>query len=124
MEGDMSTFPIRFTSAISIPALRMEGDATITAFDPGTTDFYPRPPDGGRHYHYQLILNLQKISIHALRVEGDKKRAIRKRGLHDFYPRPPGGGRPFLEVSDPLVFDFYPRPPGGGRLLPQKNDCR
>ena len=31
MEGDMSTFPIRFTSAISIHALRMEGDTIITS---------------------------------------------------------------------------------------------
>ena len=34
--------------AISIHALREEGDMGSTAQDTTTTDFYPRPPRGGR----------------------------------------------------------------------------
>ena len=35
------------------------------------TDFYPRPPRGGRPLHALCLLALSQISIHALREEGD-----------------------------------------------------
>ena len=55
---------------ISIHALRVEGDVLRTAKHPSFSDFYPRPPCGGR--------------------PGD--RLHRYRCVY-FYPRPPCGGR-------------------------------
>ena len=57
--------------AISIHALREEGD------HPGYNDFnvegnfYPRPPRGGRQSVSAKLLCPLEISIHALREEGD-----------------------------------------------------
>ena len=35
------------------------------------SNFYPRPPGGGRHTHFLRGDGFVLISIHALRVEGD-----------------------------------------------------
>ena len=56
---------------ISIHALREEGDIGSTAQDTTTTDFYPRPPRGGRQWMAQEMERADCISIHALREEGD-----------------------------------------------------
>ena len=88
-----SMFTKSFT--ISIPALREEGDRFLVATGMLCTDFYPRPPRGGRPGFRAGSCNHQPISIPALREEGDH-------GLlpgilaqcRDFYPRPPRGGRP------------------------------
>ena len=85
----------KYQSAISIHALRVEGDNwKICSSVCGNINFYPRPPGGGRHFAYcrqwhvtwyfyprppgggRLSLyryhqKFLKISIHALRVEGD-----------------------------------------------------
>ena len=59
---------------ISIHALREEGDTCLPACAPFTpSNFYPRPPRGGR-----LLLSVRQhfkfcISIHALREEGDPR---------------------------------------------------
>ena len=61
-------------SIISIHALRVEGDQL--RFSPYLKDsnFYPRPPGGGRHFLTEYCALYQVIiSIHALRVEGDSK---------------------------------------------------
>ena len=79
--------------AISIHALREEGDYRPTATPSRPSNFYPRPPRGGR-----------RATTHRLRAETN------------FYPRPPRGGR--LIVPDgrgQVIDDFYPRPPRGGR---------
>ena len=56
---------------ISTHALREEGD-TGCRTDAGTaSDFYPRPPRGGRLYLSHLFFSGPKISTHALREEGD-----------------------------------------------------
>ena len=59
--------------AISIHALREEGDSTPSAFPPGSFYFYPRPPRGGRPVNPSALVELVLISIHALREEGDSK---------------------------------------------------
>ena len=83
-----------YGAAISIHALRVEGDGTMMRFFPSTNShFYPRPPGGGR----------RRASL---------------RGCFDgvdFYPRPPGGGRLYRLRCMAHNGDFYPRPPGGGR---------
>ena len=46
------------------------------------TDFYPRPPGGGRHGYFDRWGYKCNISIHALRVEGDIKQIFQ--GVIDF----------------------------------------
>ena len=57
--------------AISIHALRVEGDFWVSGISSGTHDFYPRPPGGGRPSRSPMHSRRRRISIHALRVEGD-----------------------------------------------------
>ena len=102
--------------AISIHALREEGDAAASGLYKTTVD----------------------ISIHALREEGDidapgfgiydvrflstpsARRATtvpssETTSVEDFYPRPPRGGRPPDQTPCSTSENFYPRPPRGGR---------
>ncbi len=62
---------------ISTHALREEGDRPSAGRGCRPSNFYPRPPRGGRRStagrHYQL----RPISTHALREEGDSKCAIK-----------------------------------------------
>ena len=58
-------------TAISIHALREEGDGTAENGLSERKHFYPRPPRGGRQYARHNILRAKNISIHALREEGD-----------------------------------------------------
>ena len=130
---------------ISIHALRVEGDsigASCIAKAPrflstpsgwrATTaslsrrmyesNFYPRPPGGGRQYFVHYPLFRHGISIHALRVEGDALLTFLTFSItYYFYPRPPGGGRRLsAERLSTFRLYFYPRPPGGGRHLPSR----
>ena len=70
-EGDPR--PVRSVRCgrISIHALREEGDAYARGSAVWSTDFYPRPPRGGRHNAMLQSLSIGTISIHALREEGD-----------------------------------------------------
>ena len=104
------------------------------------SDFYPRPPCGGRHVRFGPLNRHGVISIHALRVEGDCSCRSSSLWLNNFYPRPPCGGRRFNGRAVRFAFDvflstpsvwratgssmenvhlesgyFYPRPPCGGR---------
>ena len=104
---------------ISIHVLREEDDGSSVIAVQRFTNFYPRPPRGGRQ-------------------RADTALDVRQ----NFYPRPPRGGRrqcvvprwvysPFLSTSsarrttiskDPVDShhnNFYPRPPRGGRRLEQ-----
>ena len=56
---------------ISIHALREEGDAWSMTSSTSTSNFYPRPPRGGRHGATGIVDPKDNISIHALREEGD-----------------------------------------------------
>ena len=127
---------------ISIHALREEGDAGPPMLFLCRSDFYPRPPRGGRHYVSYKLAEFEDISIHALREEGDVCKHILLRSDLDFYPRPPRGGRHIINVmtrqsglflSTPsarratgncprraIAYNyFYPRPPRGGRRAAQ-----
>ena len=101
--------------AISIHALREEGDMISASTALCGSDFYPRPPRGGRHHQHRTCLLLRRflstpsarratkeleaqgkltfISIHALREEGDAGHRSDACLWADFYPRPPRGGR-------------------------------
>ena len=125
--------------AISIHALREEGDDFFSFLCYSCTDFYPRPPRGGRLSAERTSVTSIPISIHALREEGDAAGTDGAQDQKHFYPRPPRGGRHIslvypqktaLFLSTPSArratphsgrpssqpADFYPRPPRGGRL--------
>ena len=114
-EGDDIAKALQLDDPISIHALREEGDACSKLSKNPKSDFYPRPPRGGRlnhslhREHSRKFLSTpsarratlrartrardQLISIHALREEGDEPRSPPARCTPDFYPRPPRGGR-------------------------------
>ena len=79
---------------ISIHTLREEGDALYDEVGRFQSDFYPRPPRGGRLYSADGGFGVGRISIHALREEGDSTTSFSFHILSNFYPRPPRGGRP------------------------------
>ena len=60
------------TTDISIHALREEGDRRCSKQSSNSSNFYPRPPRGGRPADGLLLLRAEEISIHALREEGDR----------------------------------------------------
>ena len=60
-----------YNSAISIHALREEGDRPGIWLPRGVGNFYPRPPRGGRLTRLTREPSKICISIHALREEGD-----------------------------------------------------
>ena len=63
---------LAFGVAISIHALRGEGDPTATCqIRVVEVNFYPRPPWGGRQAERDAWRDSYNISIHALRGEGD-----------------------------------------------------
>ena len=102
-----------------------------------SSDFYPRPPRGGRRRDLDAPIILHQflstpsarratkvygcefarheISIHALREEGDPLQNFGIGINRNFYPRPPRGGRRSCECRFPDRCYFYPRPPRGGR---------
>ena len=79
---------------ISIHALREEGDSKRLHWLGFASDFYPRPPRGGRpttktwHHRPQKFLSTpsaRRATAALWRSAADAR---------DFYPRPPRGGRP------------------------------
>ena len=70
-EGDRWTAQSFPTMHISIHALREEGDYHPRTVDRSPSDFYPRPPRGGRPFYSSAGSTIISISIHALREEGD-----------------------------------------------------
>ena len=105
----------QWRAVISIHALREEGDRVdVTIWFP-RSNFYPRPPRGGRPQADRPV-----------------------QGPRHFYPRPPRGGRPTIWLAPSVTSsflstpsarratsgsirssiwqpNFYPRPPRGGR---------
>ena len=125
--------------AISIHALRVEGDAGGEFPTLPAGDFYPRPPGGGRlakHLSFAFGSSFLSTPSGWRATAGWKApcphsfgflstpsgwRATRREqsqagGRYDFYPRPPGGGRRRARRwQSATTVNFYPRPPGGGR---------
>ena len=96
----------------------MEGDRIYFVLPPGTTDFYPRPPGGGRLSRCLFVFGNRKISIHALRVEGDLTKVTITLFPSLFLSTPSGwrATAPCTLISVSILY-FYPRPPGGGRRV-------
>ena len=77
---------------LSTPSARRATSAVSGAWT-AVTDFYPRPPRGGRLLLDGIKVEALSISIHALREEGDTPRSSAAFSRLYFYPRPPRGGR-------------------------------
>ena len=71
-EGDMAALPsdLRAVIFLSTPSAR-RATSLRYARTVRRSDFYPRPPRGGRPGFVDLSGYVEKISIHALREEGD-----------------------------------------------------
>ena len=75
-----------------------------------STNFYPRPPRGGRRRQGPLPPSTDPISIHALREEGDASSGRPAKTTAYFYPRPPRGGRPAQLKKRQTVREFLSTP--------------
>ena len=128
------------SGAISIHALREEGDGTRRPMVPKPSNFYPRPPRGGRPKATEAAE--AKEYFYPRPPRGGRRTTPRYSNItKNFYPRPPRGGRPFSFSKSPvfssflstpsarratlhalrllaLPKNFYPRPPRGGRPSP------
>ena len=130
--------------AISIHALREEGDSLTTAHTSPGRYFYPRPPRGGRPEDGRVEEAVLTISIHALREEGDYGVCFKigETGISIHALREEGDGAGLLLSTCKQLFlstpsarrataragccwqpprDFYPRPPRGGRRKSMEN---
>ena len=103
--------PCRFLSTPS--ARRATGGAAAACKK--KTNFYPRPPRGGRPSE-----TLSPVAMHSYFYPrpprgGRRGRQQALKLTSYFYPRPPRGGRRTHPASSGRAGDFYPRPPRGGR---------
>ena len=105
-----------FCLFLSTPSAR-RATCRCRCSDTCQTNFYPRPPRGGRR-RLQYIPTMQFRNFyprpprggrHALICSGD--------GQFYFYPRPPRGGRHSYPSMRHILRNFYPRPPRGGRRV-------
>ena len=80
-----------------------------------TTNFYPRPPHGGRLGQLGPALLLMGFLPTPSAWRATHTSGILSPPFLYFYPRPPHGGRPWTTSSRRTSGDFYPRPPHGGR---------
>ena len=120
---------------ISIHALRVEGDLETCRSTFKISNFYPRPPGGGRHSCVISLLfgtgflstpsgwraTLRACTPSAWIIflstpSGWRATDIFMHPFHlriDFYPRPPGGGRPPKDcIADTGISKFLSTPSG------------
>ena len=74
------------------------------------SNFYPRPPRGGRLCMPCACWLCPRISIHALREEGDQRTDTSLVTSTDFYPRPPRGGRRKKKQMEDMKIIFLSTP--------------
>ena len=141
-EGDSVDSLLSHHDPISIHALREEGDLGCAATSEYSSNFYPRPPRGGRHLEgFNLDDNVKflstpsarratfgfngirkgiGISIHALREEGDGSRWTVPHSQDISIHALREEGDPSGQSTAIICSYFYPRPPRGGRRLCRK----
>ena len=106
---------------ISIHALREEGDDGAIQRGNSSTDFYPRPPRGGRPGRFDYIpQNAEFLSTPSAR-RATLSSSVSLCRASNFYPRPPRGGRLLMLILLWITCYFYPRPPRGGRHTPSSS---
>ena len=80
-------------SGISIHALREEGDTRLVTAPGRPSDFYPRPPRGGRRLRmWSANIDSSFLSTPSAR-RATRCLPFHHGSLYNFYPRPPRGGR-------------------------------
>ena len=80
------------------------------------SNFYPRPPRGGRLAKTDAAQGVEDISIHALREEGDIPDSASFCPWCGFLSTPSARRATCTPMCVPrFLADFYPRPPRGGR---------
>ena len=109
-EGDAQHPDTAISPKISIHALREEGDQNMGHGQHHHSNFYPRPPRGGRLCMPCACWLCPRISIHALREEGDAAGDGTGRRMGNFYPRPPRGGRHSLPTAREQPYRFLSTP--------------
>ena len=95
---------------ISIHALREEGDTWATSPSMVLTNFYPRPPRGGR----RVFDDIQRSHDLFLSTPSARRATLcrvrhQATPLH-FYPRPPRGGRPCVLTIGAVARPFLSTP--------------
>ena len=102
------------SNAISIHALREEGDRIVFGVFLLVQNFYPRPPRGGRLVVWFCSFVL--FYFYPRPPRGGRRRSCKVFTItSNFYPRPPRGGRRRSCKVFTITSNFYPRPPRGGR---------
>ena len=96
--------------AISIHALREEGDDLPAPFSPLMVAFLSTPSARRATKRPPHSVADYGISIHALREEGDAATRKRPRTPAYFYPRPPRGGRLHTHVRSVVPRGFLSTP--------------
>ena len=104
---------------ISIHALREEGDLSLSGSASTDARFLSTPSARRATASYQHFLPPVQISIHALREEGDLLVLVGIKHVDKFLSTPSArrATRPRRRPCR-LHPNFYPRPPRGGRLIP------
>ena len=116
-EGDLNMCKSTKYSTIFLPtpSARRATFAILSLFL--FSNFYPRPPRGGRPSGRYEFRHSRNISTHALREEGDRQRCAGRlpcTGISTHALREEGDGPGRAGRCAPQ--HFYPRPPRGGRL--------
>ena len=122
-EGDSCILFEELLDLISIHALREEGDDLRHKGRARGSNFYPRPPRGGRRRREVALNVCKKISIHALREEGDEVLPGDTARVQLFLSTPSARRATMaLAAIGSALLDFYPRPPRGGRQQKQRQN--
>ena len=116
-EGDhlFDDFLVVVDGFLSTPSARRATSSCVSRAS-RPTNFYPRPPRGGRPHEQAIDYCLIHISIHALREEGDRRRKDDINAMRKFLSTPSARratGRG--SSASTMRTHFYPRPPRGGR---------
>ena len=113
----MSTNLPSYQFMISIHALREEGDSYQQGLSRMWTNFYPRPPRGGRPAQSSVFESSQEQFLSTPSARRATS-AFNGSNNHIRFLSTPSARRATdeLPLLDRSPSDFYPRPPRGGRL--------
>ena len=115
-EGDVQIACSLVQTGISIHALREEGDSSPSQHTFCRSNFYPRPPRGGRPPKAPCPPKSRRFLSTPSARRATAEFALTFAIILHFYPRPPRGGRRRQTAGLMPGKYFYPRPPRGGRL--------
>ena len=91
---------LRLRRAISIHALREEGDPSSIKRVQVRYNFYPRPPRGGRPIPPQATGGILIFLSTPSAWRATRASSTATSTCSYFYPRPPRGGRPFIKLPE------------------------